>query len=76
MVAQEWQIERLSQEASSHLHRRMENFTIKQPARTHQKRKTNKSDAIIETHAVDRIALACSEFIEYRITSLNILEVG
>ncbi|MGB3637306.1 MAG: RRXRR domain-containing protein [Rivularia sp. (in: cyanobacteria)] len=70
MVAQEWQIHRLSQEYEVRLIEGWETAQLRTQLGL-KKQKNNKSDAVIETHAVDRIALACSEFIEYRITSLN-----
>lgn len=70
MVAQEWQFNRIGEEYQ---------LTTIEGWKTSQirkqlglvKQKTSKSDAIVETHAVDGIALACSEFLQYRITSQN-----
>lgn len=68
MVAQKWQFERIGKE---HQLTTIEGWKTSQIRKYLGlvKQKTSKSDAIIETHAVDGIALACSEFIEYRITS-------
>ena len=70
MVAQKWQLNRLSKD---YMVRAKEGWETAQ-LRTElglKKAITNKSDAVIETHAVDGIALACSEFVKYQITSLN-----
>lgn len=70
MVAQKWQLERLSKEYEVRTKDGWETAQLR-TALGLKKQKDNKSDAVIEAHAVDGIALACSEFIKYKITSLN-----
>ncbi|MGB3654444.1 MAG: RRXRR domain-containing protein [Rivularia sp. (in: cyanobacteria)] len=70
MVAQKWQIKRLEKDYQVRLKEGWKTAQLRTQLGL-KKQKINKADAVIETHAVDGIALACSEFIEYRITSLN-----
>lgn len=70
MVAQKWQFDRIGKEYSLTTLEGWETSQIRKQLGL-VKQKNSKSDAVIVTHAVDGIALACSEFIEYQITSLN-----
>ncbi|MBV6622653.1 MAG: RRXRR domain-containing protein [Rivularia sp. (in: Bacteria)] len=70
MVAQKWQLNRLSKDYMVQVKEGWETAQLRTLLGL-KKQKTNKSDAVIETHAVDGIALACSEFVKYQITSLN-----
>jgi hypothetical protein len=70
MVAQKWQINRLNEDYMVRVKEGWETAQLRTQLGL-KKQKTNKADAVIETHAGDGIALACSEFIKYQITSLN-----
>lgn len=70
MVAQKWQLNRLSKDYIVRVKEGWETAQLRTQLGL-KKQKTTKSDAVIETHAVDGIALACSEFVKYQITSLN-----
>ncbi|MEO1185132.1 MAG: RRXRR domain-containing protein [Cyanobacteria bacterium J06636_27] len=70
MVAQKWQLSRLRKEYMVQVKEGWETAQLRTQLGL-KKQKTNKADAVIETHAVDGIALACSEFVKYQITSLN-----
>lgn len=70
MVAQKWQLNRLSKDYMVRVKEGWETAQLRTQLGL-KKQKNNKSDAVIETHAVDGIALACSEFVKYQITSLN-----
>ena len=70
MVAQEWQLDRLSFDYG------IETIEGWQTAQIRRelgliKQSHSKSDAIIATHAVDGIALAASQFMSYQVTSTN-----
>ncbi len=70
MVAHLWQLNRLNKDYKVRVKEGWETAQLRTQLGL-KKQKNNKSDAVIETHAVDGIALACSEFIKYQITSLN-----
>lgn len=70
MVAQKWQLKRLSTEYEVRTKEGWETANLRNKLGL-EKHKHSKSDPIIATHAVDGIALACSEFIKYQIISLN-----
>lgn len=70
IVAQKWQLNRLSKDYMVRVKEGWETAQLRTQLGL-KKQKNNKSDAVIETHAVDGIALACSEFVKYQITSLN-----
>ncbi len=70
MVAQRWQLDRLSKDYMVRVKEGWETAQLRTQLGL-KKQKNNKSDAVKETHAVDGIALACSEFTKYQITSLN-----
>lgn len=70
MVAQKWQFDRIGEECQLTTIEGWKTAQIRQQLGL-VKQKNSKSDAVMATHAVDGIALACSEFIDYRITSLN-----
>ncbi|KST62991.1 RRXRR domain-containing protein [Mastigocoleus testarum] len=70
MVAQEWQLDRLSFDYG------IETIEGWQTAQIRRelgliKQKDSKSDAVVATHAVDGIALAASQFMSYQVTSVN-----
>ncbi len=70
MVAQKWQINRLQKDYIVQVKEGWETAQLRTQLKL-KKQKTNKADAVIETHAVDGIALASSQFINYQITNLN-----
>mgnify|MGYP001801958427 CR=1 FL=1 len=70
MVAQKWQLNRLSEDYIVRVKEGWETAQLRTQLGL-KKQKNNKADAVIETHAVDGIALACSEFVKYQVTSLN-----
>ncbi len=70
MAAQKWQLKRLSKDYMVRTKQGWETAQLRTRLGL-KKQKDNKSDAVIATHAVDGIALACSEFIRYGITSFN-----
>lgn len=70
MVAQKWQLNRLKKDYMVRVKEGWETAKLRTQLGL-KKQKNNKSDAVIETHAIDGIALACSEFVKYQITSLN-----
>ncbi|MEH2325283.1 MAG: RRXRR domain-containing protein [Nostoc sp.] len=65
MVGQRYQITRLSEVALISLKKGWETSNLRQHLRLH-KEKSDKSLQIPETHAVDAVTLACSEFVEYK----------
>ncbi len=65
MVGQRYQIERLAKLAEVKLRKGWETSTLRQHLSLH-KEKSDKSLQIPETHAVDAITLACSEFVKYQ----------
>ena len=70
MVAQNWQFQRIGEEYKLSTIEGWKTSQIRQQLGL-VKQKNNKSDAVIATHAVDGIALTCSEFLQYRIVSQN-----
>ncbi len=70
MVAQEWQLDRLSYDYGIETIEGWQTAQIR-----HElgliKQSHSKSDAIVATHAVDGIALAANQFMSYQITSTN-----
>ena len=70
LVAQKWQLNRLNKDYMVRVKEGWETAQLRTQLGL-KKQTTNKSDAVIETHAVDGIALACSEFVKYQITSFN-----
>ncbi len=65
MVGQTQQIKRLSQLAEVNLKQGWETSNLRQYLGLH-KEKADKSLQIPETHAVDAVTLACSEFVQYK----------
>jgi RRXRR protein len=65
MVGQRYQINRLSELANVALKKGWETSNIRKYLGLH-KEKSDKSLQIPETHAVDAVTLACSEFVEYK----------
>jgi hypothetical protein len=65
MVGQRYQIERLSKIAKVTLKKGWETCNIRKYLGLH-KEKSDKSLQIPETHAVDAVTLACSEFVQYK----------
>jgi hypothetical protein len=70
MVGQRYQINRLSGLADIVLKKGWETSNLRQHLGLH-KEKSDKSLQIPETHAVDAVTLACSEFIKYQIWIKN-----
>jgi RRXRR protein len=65
MVGQRYQINRLSELAKVKLKKGWETSNLRKYLGLH-KEKSDKSLQIPETHAVDAVALACSEFVKYK----------
>jgi hypothetical protein len=65
MVGQRYQIGRLSELATLELRKGWETSNLRKYLGLH-KEKSNKSLQIPETHAVDAVTLACSEFVQYK----------
>ncbi|MEO1372890.1 MAG: RRXRR domain-containing protein [Cyanobacteria bacterium J06635_10] len=65
MVGQRYQIKRLSELATLGLQKGWETSNLRKHLGLH-KEKANKSLQIPETHAVDAVTLACSEFVKYK----------
>lgn len=65
MVGQRYQINRLSELATTRLKKGWETSNLRKHLRLH-KEKSDKSLQIPETHAVDAVTLGCSEFIRYK----------
>jgi hypothetical protein len=65
MVGQRYQINRLSKLANVELKKGWETSNIRKHLGLH-KEKSDKSLQIPETHAVDAVTLACSEFVQYK----------
>lgn len=70
MVAQKWQVQRLSQYYDVTIIEGWQTAQIRRELGL-VKQKYSKGDAIVATHAVDGIALAASKFMSYQITSAN-----
>ncbi|MEI2577629.1 RRXRR domain-containing protein [Scytonema sp. PRP1] len=70
MVGQRWQIENLETYCQVQQVEGWQTAQIRQQLGLH-KQKHSKGDAIAATHAVDGVALACSAFIRYGITSAH-----
>lgn len=66
MVGQRYQIKRLSALANVELKKGWETSNLRKHLKLH-KEKSDKSLQIPETHAVDAVTLACSEFVKYQI---------
>jgi HNH endonuclease len=65
MVGQRYQINRLSKLANVELKKGWETSNLRKHLGLH-KEKSDKSLQIPETHAVDAVTLACSEFVQYK----------
>ncbi len=70
MVGQKWQLENLADYGEIKQIEGWQTANIRQQLGLH-KQKHSKGDAIPATHAVDGVALACSAFIQYGITSTH-----
>ncbi|WP_414584347.1 RRXRR domain-containing protein [Scytonema sp. PCC 10023] len=70
MVGQKWQLENLAHFAEVEQIEGWQTAQIRQQLRL-QKQRHFKGDAIPATHAVDGVALACSVFIRYGVTSTD-----
>jgi len=70
MVGQVWQLENLADYAEVQQVEGWQTAQIRQQLGL-QKQKHSKGDAILATHAVDGVALACSAFICYGVTSTH-----
>lgn len=70
MVGQKWQLENLPDYGEVKQVNGWETANIRQQLGLH-KQKHSKGDSIPATHAVDGVALACSTFIRYGVTSRN-----
>lgn len=65
MIGQKQQIERLSSLSEVNLREGWETFNLRQHLNLH-KEKSDKSLQVPETHAVDAVTLACSEFVQFK----------
>ena len=70
MVGQKWQLENLADYCQVEQVEGWQTAQIRQQLGL-QKQKHSKGDAISATHAVDGVALACSAFIQYGVTSTH-----